>query len=84
MAMGIDYLEKHFTLDRNMPQNAHTVGKGLTPITTHSIADEPEVFKEIAAWRDKLHIALGSGNLDLLPEEKLTREKYTGRLGKNN
>lgn len=84
MGMGVKYIEKHFTIDKNMVQAPHSVGKGIRPITTHSIADEPEVFKEICQWRDKYEIALGTGNLNLLPEEKLTREKYTGRLGKNN
>lgn len=83
LGMGVDYIEKHFTLDRNMPQAAHTTGKGLKPITTHTIADEPDVFRELCEWRDKYEVALGSGSLNLLPEEKLTREKYTGRLGKN-
>jgi len=84
MGMGVEYIEKHFTINRNMKQAAHTTGKGLQPITTHSIADEPEIFKELCQWRDKYEIALGKGSLDLLPEEKLTREKYTGRLGRNN
>lgn len=83
LGIGVDYIEKHFTLDRNMKQQSHTTGKGLKPITTHTIADEPKVFENLCKWRDKFEIALGSGNLDLLPEEKLTREKYTGRLGKN-
>jgi hypothetical protein len=48
------------------------------------IADEPPVFKELCHWRDVYTTTLGTGSLDLLPEEKLTREKYTGRLGKNN
>ena len=84
MGMGARYIEKHFTLDKNMPQTAHTVGEGLKPITTHMIASEPEIFKQICDWRDKYVIALGSGSLELLPEEEKTREKYTGRLGKNN
>lgn len=84
MGMGVEYIEKHFTIDRNMKQTAHTTGEGLKPITTHSIADEPEVFKELCQWRDKYEVALGEGSLDLLPEEKLTREKYTGRLGRND
>lgn len=85
-AMGIEarYIEKHFTLNKNMKQEAHSVGVGLKPITTHRIASEPRTFKEICDWRDKFKIALGSGSLDLFPEEKLTREKYTRRLGKNN
>lgn len=84
MGIGVKYIEKHFTLNKNTKQEAHSVGKGLKPITTHSIASEPETFKQICQWRDKYKIALGSGNLNLLPEEKLTRKKYTGRLGKNN
>lgn len=84
MGMGVKYIEKHFTLDCNMAQVAHTVGRGIKPITTHSIADEPQTFKELCEWRDKYEMAVGSGRLDLLPEEKLTREKYTGRLGQNN
>ncbi len=84
MGMGIEYFEKHFTLDRAMPQMAHTTGAGLAPITTHRIASEPETFVQIVHFRNALATALGSGNLELLPEEKLTRSKYTGRLGKNN
>ncbi len=84
MGMGVDYIEKHFTLDRNMEQTPHTVGKGMKPITTHMIASEPAVFKALCDWRDKYVIALGGSSLDLLPEERLTREKYTGRLGKND
>lgn len=84
MGMGSKYIEKHFTLNKKMKQTAHSVGKGLKPITTHSIASEPKIFEEICKWRDSYKIALGSGSLNLLPEEKLTRKKYTGRLGKNN
>jgi len=84
IGMGSKYIEKHFTLNKKTKQTFHSVGKGLKPITTHSIASEPKTFKEICEWRDKYKIALGSGNLNLLPEEKLTREKYTGRLGKNH
>ena len=84
MGMGTKYIEKHFTLDKNTPQTPHVVGKGIHPITTHSIASEPETFRQICEWRNAYEIALGNGSLELLPEEKLTREKYTGRLGKNN
>ncbi|OGY89225.1 MAG: hypothetical protein A2927_03200 [Candidatus Komeilibacteria bacterium RIFCSPLOWO2_01_FULL_45_10] len=84
MAMGIDYLEKHFTLDRNLQQTSHRVGEGLAPITTHSIADEPDVFKAIIRWRKIYQTALGSSGLEIQPEEQLVREKYTGRLGKNS
>lgn len=84
LGMGVKYIEKHFTLDCNMSQIAHTVGRGIKPITTHSIASEPDVFKQLCELRDKYELVLGTGSLELLPEEKLTREKYTGRLGQNN
>lgn len=84
MGMGVKYIEKHFTLNKHTPQQAHTVGQGLKPITTHSIASEPEVFKQICEWRDAYEVAVGSGSLELQPEEVLTRQKYTGRLGNND
>lgn len=84
LGMGVEYIEKHFTLDKATPQLAHTVGRGMKSITTHAIADEPSVFKKICRWRDVYSTAMGTGSLELLPEEILTREKYTGRLGKNN
>ncbi|MCR4337483.1 MAG: N-acetylneuraminate synthase family protein [Candidatus Omnitrophica bacterium] len=84
MGMGVKYIEKHFTLDKHTLQTPHAVGKGIPPITTHSIASEPETFRQICEWRDKYEIALGNGSLELLPEERLTREKYTGRLGRND
>lgn len=83
MGMGANYIEKHFTLDKNMVQTPHSVGKGIKPITTHTIASEPETFRQICEWRDKYIAAVGTGSLELLPEERRTREKYTGRLGKN-
>lgn len=84
MGMGIKYLEKHFTLDKKTEQPAHTMGEGLEAVTTHSVASEPSVFKEIIKWRNDFKTALGSGSLDVLPEESVIREKYTGRLGKND
>ena len=84
MGIGVKYIEKHFTVDKNMFQAPHAVGDGMKPITTHLIASEPEIFKQICDWRDKYETAMGSGSLELLPEEEKTRVKYTGRLGKNN
>jgi len=83
IGMGVKYIEKHFTLNRNMEQVAHTMGKGLKPVTTHMIANEPSVFKEISEWRDLYTTMLGTGTLEPLPEEWEVRKKYTGRLGTN-
>jgi len=83
MGMGVKYIEKHLTLDRNAEQIVHTMGEGMPEVTTHSVADEPEVFKELADWRYKYEIALGNGSLEIFTEEKIVRERYTGRLGQN-
>jgi N,N'-diacetyllegionaminate synthase len=84
IGMGVKYIEKHFTLDRGTPQLTHSMGRGLKPITTHAIANEPDVFKVLCAWRDMYTTMLGSGSLELLPEEREVRKNYTGRFGKNS
>ncbi len=82
MSMGIEYLEKHFTLSRYLPQETHTTADGSKPITTHSFASEPHEFKQICDWAKKIDVIHGDGGLEMNPEEELTRKKYTGRLGK--
>ncbi len=82
MGMGIDYLEKHFTLSRYLPQNTHTTADGSRPITTHSIACEPHELKQICDWAKRIEQIKGDGHLEMYKEEELTRKKYTGRLGK--
>jgi len=83
MSMGIDYLEKHFTLSRHLPQQSHTTADGSKPITTHAVACEPHELKVICDAAKKLEKIMGDGSLEMHPEEILTRKKYTGRLGKN-
>ena len=83
IAMGADFIEKHFTLSRHLPQIRHTVtlASNASSITTHEIADEPQVFKEICAWRDLVSEMMGNGRKEMWPEEKDVRKKYTNRLG---
>lgn len=83
IAMGAHFIEKHFTLSRHLPQPTHTTSDAAEakPITTHLIADEPSVFREICEWRDLVALMMGSGRKDLWPEEKGVRKKYTNRLG---
>jgi|TARA_Y100000310_G_scaffold344069_1_gene454920 N,N'-diacetyllegionaminate synthase len=83
MSMGIDYLEKHFTLSRHLPQETHTTSEEAVPITTHTIACEPRELKEICDWSRKIERIMGDEHLDMYSEEKTTRKKYTGRLGEN-
>ena len=83
IAMGVDFIEKHFTLSRHLPQMRHTttLAANAKSITTHEIADEPSVFKEICQWRDLVAEMMGSGRQEMWSEEKGVRQKYTGRLG---
>jgi sialic acid synthase SpsE len=85
IAMGAEYVEKHFTLDRSLPQTGHqtTVEAGAKPITTHEIADEPLAFKEICDYARFVEQARGQGRIDMWDAEISVREKYTGRLGHN-
>jgi len=83
MSMGVDYLEKHFTLDRDTPQETHTTSEGAKPITTHTIACEPQELKEIVDWSKKIEKIMGDEHLKMYSEEEATRKRYTGRLGEN-
>lgn len=86
IAMGAEYIEKHFTLSRYLPQPVHktTVKEGAKAITTHEIADEPEVFKDICVYAKFVEMIKGEGRIDMWEEESFVREQYTGRLGKNS
>lgn len=85
IAMGAEYIEKHFTLSRYLPQPVHktSIKDGARAITTHEIADEPPVFKEICEYAKFVKRARGQGRIDMWDEEMPVRLKYTGRLGKN-
>jgi len=83
ISTGADFVEKHFTLDKNTEQMTHTVTPGKKAITTHEIANEPEVFKKICEWRDLVDAMRGTGQKEPFEEELPTRKKYTNRLGKN-
>ncbi|MFA5838570.1 MAG: N-acetylneuraminate synthase family protein [Candidatus Paceibacterota bacterium] len=83
MSMGIDFLEKHFTLSRHLPQETHTTAVGGKQITTHQIAAEPHEIFEICQWRDFIEKTKGNLRLKMYSDEIKTRKKYTGRLGNN-
>jgi len=83
MSMGIDFLEKHFTLSRHLPQEMHTTAVGAKAITTHQIACEPNELSEICKWAGIIERAKGNLRLKMYADEIKTRWKYTGRLGQN-
>ena len=67
IALGADYVEKHLTLNRNLPGN------------DQAMSATTEEFREICEWRDKVKIMMGSGVRELSGEELANREKYRGR-----
>lgn len=67
IALGADYVEKHFTLNRNLPGEDQAMSATV------------EEFREICEWRDKVRLMMGSGVRELSPEELANREKYRGR-----
>jgi len=71
MTMGIEILEKHFTLDRNLP------GKDQQMSTT------PDEFAKICGWRDLCIQMLGQENPPLSQEEYNLRNIYVGKWGDN-
>lgn len=83
MSMGVDFLEKHFTLSRHLPQESHTTSVGGKAITTHQIACEPAELFEICQWRDLISKLKGNLRLKMYSDEIKTRQKYNGRLGQN-
>ena len=79
MSMGITYLEKHFTLSKYLPQTKHQMYENGPYITTHQVANEPSVFKEINKWRTIINKIKGDVTFKLHPEEELIKQRYSGR-----
>lgn len=82
MSKGIKYLEKHFSLSRDLPQIPHVMYEGGTPMTTHQISIEPHELKELARWRDKVSLMEGIGEFKPNEVEGKIRSRYLGRYGK--
>ncbi len=71
IAMGADYLEKHFTIDKTLP------GKD------QSMSSEPEVIKEIVDYAKYIEKVSGKEKYELYPEENELRKQYVGKWGNN-
>jgi len=71
MTMGIEIIEKHFTLDRTLP------GKDQQMSTT------PSEFGKICQWRDLCQQMLGKENPPLTEKEKNLQDIYIGKWGDN-
>ena len=81
IAMGVSYLEKHFSLSRHLPQSPHQMYKGGPMVTTHEVSIEPHELKILSEWRDKVAIMVGDGNLENNKVEKAIRSRYDQRYG---
>ncbi len=72
VARGVSFVEKHFTLDQNLP------GKD------HKISILPNELKALSDFRNSVAMADGKElTLTLSDEEIKTKEKFTGRWGNN-
>ncbi|MDY6862150.1 MAG: N-acetylneuraminate synthase family protein, partial [Thermodesulfobacteriota bacterium] len=71
IARGAEYIEKHFTLSRNLP------GKD------QKISAIPEEIKEIADYAKNIQELLGSCQIELCEEEMELRKIYIGKWGDN-
>lgn len=71
IAMGAQYLEKHFTIDKSLP------GKD------QSISSEPQVIKEIVEYARYVEKVSGKEKYGLCSEEIEFRKQYVGKWGNN-
>lgn len=82
LSKGIEYLEKHFTLSRSLPQIPHQMYKDGPLVTTHSVSIEPHELRNLAIWRDCVEVVGGSGEFVSNEVEKGIRARYQTRYGK--
>lgn len=71
MSMGVEIIEKHLTLDRNLP------GKD------QAMSTEPHEFKKMSDWRNLVEKMMGEEQPTLSRSEKTMREIYIGKWGNN-
>ena len=71
ITMGADYIEKHFTIDRNLP------GKDQPMSAT------PEEIKEICDYVKLVENIKGQETYDMFREEMELRKNYIGKWGDN-
>lgn len=71
IAMGAEYLEKHFTIDKNLPGKDQFMSAGQA------------IIKEIADYARYVEKAMGKASYELYPEELEMRRQYMGKWGDN-
>ena len=81
IAMGVDVVERHFTLSRYLPQTKHRNALKGNLVTTHEIAIEPHELKIVCDYARLVEKIRGDGGIQPLPIEIGSKKKYEGRLG---
>ena len=81
IAMGVNYIEKHFSLSRYLPQIPHQMFDNAPKVTTHEVSIEPHELKELAEWRDKVEIIKGNEEFNVNNIENAIKNKYLNRYG---
>jgi len=81
ISMGVEYLEKHFSLSRYLPQIPHQMFEKGPMVTTHAVSIEPHELKELADWRDKVNIMRGFGGFVSNEIEEKIKNRYLNRYG---
>jgi N,N'-diacetyllegionaminate synthase len=71
LAHGAKYVEKHFTLDQTLPG------------PDQKMSSPPDVFREIADWRNQWEECRGQDHRPLTEAEDALRKKYIGKWGNN-
>jgi len=81
IAMGVKYLEKHFSLSRYLPQIPHQMFENGPLITTHQVSIEPHELRELADWRDKVELMKSNGEFQNYKIENKIKDRYLRRYG---
>jgi len=81
IAMGIDYIEKHFSLSRYLPQTPHQMYEDGPYVTTHQVSIEPHELLELSQWRDKVEVIKGTGEFVSNRIEQAIKDRYSNRYG---
>ena len=68
LAYGVDVIEKHFTIDHNLPGRDNKIA--ILPEELKNLKDYVKLYMQMHKWH----------GLDYLESEKASRESYTGRF----
>lgn len=82
LAMGVEYIEKHFSLSRYLPQIPHQMYEDGPFVTTHQVSIEPHELKKLSEWRDIVVLMQGMREFALNRVEEKIKERYSNRYGK--